>query len=144
VKLPRIKITRTLEYREAKIRIELGKWWEIEITRPAADNLISLASGFKPKDFRTKEFIKRIKAGRIIPYWYGYAYYDFNRDTGVYMPIPFNVLRALWAWVKMKVKYDIPHKLSKQNDAYEQGRRDGYREGVEDGYRTGFEECANK
>lgn len=72
-------------------------------------------------------FIKYIKAGNIIPSWYGYAYLKFDGDIYVYMPIPLNYLAALWKrwefwWWEIK---HYPRKLTDDRDSYMRGYGDG-------------------
>src|SRR6266849_3726149 len=88
--------------------IELGKWWAISISRLFAETLWSEAARKEGNVlFRQREFIKLIKEAEIIPFWYGFAYYDFNCDMAAYMPIPFNLVRAGWEWFKHHVLMTI-------------------------------------
>lgn len=88
------------------LNIELGKWWEIVITRSLVEDLyLPYRKGgpdYKSYIFKRPEFIKFIKGGNIIPFWYGYAYYDFGRDCAAYCPVPINFLVAGARWLGRK------------------------------------------
>lgn len=97
------------------LMIELGKHWEIYVTRTMAENLHKEAYKAGNAIFKSRSFIKKLRASEIIPFWYGFAAYEFDCDRSVYMPIPLNVVRAGWEWFKMRVlrniKFEWPHSL---------------------------------
>lgn len=127
------------------LNIELGKWWEIVITRELAEHMyrdnypIIPAVKFSPQVYKDKTFIYLIKDGEIIPFWYGYAYYDFARDCAAYCPVPINFLVAGARWLGRKwwEFKGLSRKFNSTQDAYARGRVDGRKAGYEDGYNQG-------
>lgn len=122
----------------SRVRIELGKWWEISITRELAERVfddnypIIPTVKYSPQVFKDKVFVRLIKNGDIVPFWYGYAYYDFERDCGAFAPVPINFLLAgarwlAWKWWGFK---QMPHRFNTTQEAYGRGRRDGFNEGL--------------
>ena len=110
--------------------IELGKWWSISITRELAENIWN-APAQHINLFKNKWFIRKIKEGEIIPLWYGYAYYSFDCDIGIYMLVPLNFLAAGLIWLKHKWFgfKQIPRGWNSTQEAYRRGYQSGYEEG---------------
>lgn len=109
--------------------IELGKWWEIVITRELAETndpgKWAEHYGYS-KIFKEGFFIRRIKDGNIIPFWYGYAYYDFERDCAAYCPVPINFLVAGARWLRRKW-YEfkrIPRRFNGKDESFKRIIRD--------------------
>lgn len=121
------------------LNIELGKWWEIVITRGLAESLTGYSKLVPSKAFTDGRLIKLLKDGEIIPFWYGYAYYDFNRDCAAYCPVPINFLVAAALWLRWKwyLFKGLSRKFNSTQDAYVRGRVDGRKAGYEDGYNEG-------
>lgn len=142
-----IKITRKVIDERGILKIELGKHWEIMLTRELAESFyittqIAPTIKYSPNIFKDRKFIKKIKDGEIIPFWYGYAYYDFDTDCAAYMPVPLNFIAAGFRWFKHKWFgfKQIPRGWNSTQEAYGKGRKAGY----EEGYEEGFNECASK
>lgn len=137
--IPSIKVIRKVWSEQGLLRIELGKWWEIVITRGLAETYSSqkLNRPFRngKHDYKSKWFIRLIKDGEIIPFWYGYAYYDFNRDCAAYCPVPINFLVAGARWLGRKwwEFKGLSRKFNSTQDAYSRGKHDGYWEGYDAG-----------
>lgn len=136
-----IKIYRIIRDEQGILRIELGKYWEIRLTRRFAEDYLArtyewiLGKEWKFEDVFSKEtrplFTHHIKDGNIIPRWYGFAYHDFDTDTTAYMPIPINLIYAVLRWMKYnwlsKIKFDWPHWLMLwEKRIYRLGQLDGY------------------
>ena len=93
------------------------------------------------------KLLKYIPEGGLIPFWYGYCYYDFNSETKAMLPIPLNMLwrwlRNLWYWLK---EHTQGSRLIEQ--AYWAGLRRGracveeqHSAGYNEGYRAGYNEA---
>lgn len=139
MKLPKFSVSitrRIITPDKQELHIELGRWWEIVITRQFIEDTEYFRRG-GPRltgDWQLRRFwrvTKLIKELEVIPFWYGYAYYDFITDTAAYMPIPLNWIRAAWEWLKFHpiryLKYGT-HDLLTVQDSYERGYRDGMQE----------------
>ncbi len=115
--IPNIKIVRKVWSEQGLLRIELGRYWEIIITRELAESMWNDPRQ-PPNLFKNEGFIRLVKEGDIIPFWYGFAYRDFDTDTGAYMPIPLNLVRVGWEWFKWyvlyRIKFDWPHALHRK------------------------------
>lgn len=107
--------------------IELGKWWEIVITRRLAEHISG--KGTHGNVFKESFFIKSVKEGEIIPFWYGYGYYDFDRDCGVYFPVPINFIVAIACWLRWKwyMFKGLSRKFNSTQEAYSRGYKDAQR-----------------
>lgn len=121
-------------------KIELGKHWEIFISRSFAEHLYPW--NIKQFLFKDRDFIKHIKEGEILPFWYGYAYYSFDCDMATYMPVPLNFIVAALRWLRHKWFgfKQIPRKFNSTQEAYSRGYHTGY----EEGYEEGFNEASSK
>ncbi len=141
-----MKIYRKLDVKGKTLYIELGKYWEIQFSREfiaerqPIDWTKRIDEGWQKaqagafKLLSLKWFTKHIKDGHVIPSWYGYAYRDFETDSAVYMPIPFNLIRAGWRWFRHAVLYriqvDWPRRMLKHElEIYRLGELDGFRMG---------------
>lgn len=100
--IPSFKVVRKVYNEQGILRIDLGRHWEIYITRKLAETTWN--DPRQPHNFsKHKQFIKKLKEGDIIPSWYGYAAYDFDCELAIYMPIPLNFVRAAWVWFKFNI-----------------------------------------
>lgn len=129
-----IKIYRIVKDEYGILRIELGKYWEIRITRELMEKEGYHGPYGPPYGRENKGFTRHIKNGHIIPSWYGFSYHDFDTDTYSYMPIPINLIYAVLRWAKYKLLYRIriewPHHLmSWEKRIYRLGQIDGYNAG---------------
>ena len=52
-----------------------------------------------------------IRRGEVIPYYFGVAYYDHERDTAVCYPIPFNLIVSVFHYFKFWLKNRFAHWL---------------------------------
>jgi hypothetical protein len=102
--IPHFKLARKVYNEFGVLRIELGRYWEINITREMQEQMWD-GSRQPPDLHRDKGFIRKLKQGEILPKWYGYAYRNFDCDYAVYMPIPLNLIRAFWEWFRFNVIY---------------------------------------
>src|SRR6267142_1097405 len=119
------------------LKIELGKHWEIFVTREMTESIYDITDQipakikFSPNIFINKLFLKKIMEAEIIPFWYGYAYYHFDSDVSVYMPVPLNFAAAGLRWLRYKWFgfKQIPRGLNSTQEAYGRGYKAGYEEG---------------
>lgn len=122
------------------LKIELGKHWEIFITGRFVEDFVGLNTynkGVKDMDeprfnvksvlTKSREFIKLLKDGEIIPFWYGYAYYNFDCDMTAYMPVPFNFVAAGLKWFRHKFFSfkQIPRGWNSTQEVYQRGYQAG-------------------
>jgi hypothetical protein len=129
--IPNIKVVRKVWKEEGLLRIELGRCWEIIISREFAETYSREQVDrlkFNAQDFKSRWFIRLIKDGEILPFWYGYAHYSFDRDCAVYIPVPLNFIVAgarwlKWKWFQFK---GLSRKFNSTQDAYARGRHDGF------------------
>ena len=80
-----------------------------------------------------------IKDGQLIPKWFGFVRYDFNRDVRIYAPVPLNWLMMFYTWLRILLQHKVSWWLRRKTGAQEryrelrQARDAGYREGYQDG-----------
>ena len=144
MKLPfNIQVWRVVEHpnypKGGYVKIELGKHWEIILTREFVEDVYNPRRPGGPrrgdsKLFKDKFFIKLVKEFEVLPRWYGFARYDFDRECGIYMPIPFNLVAALWYKLRYlaykTIKVEWPQRLMRHERAiYRLGQKDGYEKG---------------
>ena len=108
-----IRIYRKVITKYSTVYIELGHFFEIQISRRFVEDFIHSKS--RQKDW-PKGILKVLKEGSMIPSWYGFAYFDYYKDCAVYAPIPINLLLASSVWFReniwYRVKFEWPHKLN--------------------------------
>jgi hypothetical protein len=113
--IPHFSLARKVYNKHGILRIELGRYWEINITRETQEQM--WGDSRQPPDLhKDKRFIRKLKQGEIIPSWYGYAYRNFDCDYAVYMPIPLNLIRAFWEWFRFHVLYHIKFTWARKMD----------------------------
>jgi hypothetical protein len=74
---------------------------------------------------------REILEGESMPWWSGFAYWDYVRGIGVTYPVPFNWI-ARWirnALFVLKSSPDRGHRASLERAAYEKGYAMGFRDG---------------
>lgn len=111
-----IKIYRKVLFGDHRLVVELGPHWEITVTREALEDWNKTRIiGRAQHKLAFKKFVK--EAG-LIPRWYGYSYYDFDRDVSVAMPFPLNWIAAFWLWWRREVIWQLkwlwPKKLDEK------------------------------
>lgn len=126
---PWIRVRRLVYTDRGCLIIQLGRFWEIEITRELR---VDLGASTEIEE-KTKGFIKRIKEFGIIPFWYGYVGRDFRRDVSMYAPVPLNYAWAFLRWLKYSILFRLkqpPRWLFKHEFMiYRLGQQDGYEKG---------------
>lgn len=103
----------------------------------------------------TLEFEKHVGEAEAYPRGYGFAYYDWEMDTKIAYPVPFNVIargaRRVWVWylewfVGMRRGHSpldrmlLQARQSGRHESYKRGKQDGFADGFENGYDKGWQE----
>ncbi len=64
------------------------------------------------------------------PWWTGFAYREFDTESEVFYPVPFNLLIALVRYLYWKIAWQWPVQLAQPfRRIYELGKNDGYKMG---------------
>lgn len=74
------------------------------------------------------EISKTRPEGGLIPKWYVWTYYDWDRDAHIYYPIGLSFLVQLYRSLRIFFKFWLPHQFGKRDYEtylYKQGYRDG-------------------
>jgi hypothetical protein len=56
---------------------------------------------------------QQVEEGGTVPEWFGLSYRDYDKDVYVCHVMPFNLIVALVVWLKIKIRFCIPTRISR-------------------------------
>ena len=91
-----------------------------------------------------------IERANRIPFGYGLAYWNHNRMTGVFYPIPFNLITGWWHWFYWNFLVAGSRKQTVIDESYSLGfkrsgkiKEDWLRLKCEQEFQRGYDACTN-
>jgi hypothetical protein len=93
-----------------------------------------------------KFLIRAVGEAECVPRGYGLAYWDFNREVGIFCPMPFNWVVRWWLlFYYFMMKAGFPNRYEKEMQfKWRRGYEGGYRDGLRDGERVGIRKQAER
>ena len=134
MKYPKIKLQWSYTFEDSQTLLLNYPGIAIRITREMVEDFVGICRG-------RKEFRKKVNEGRLIPKWYGYAYYSFDMDCMYFYPIPFNYIIGISRWLRYVIKYSLINKITHRDTTFHKGSYyRGYFKGIKVGKSCGIRE----
>lgn len=78
-----------------------------------------------------RKILVEVSHGALVPHWYGLAWHSYERDAGVFAPIPFNWIMALGRWSYYTIRFGSKQIVYDARAAYGQGYYAGLKQARE-------------